>query len=348
MAGRSYRKRGLALRRGGLGVSDEPIRDLQRDLRQLGYLRKGIDGKFGPGTELAVRALQWDLLHNDGRSNGGDGNAPVRVLDFNRGRVVGVSGTADQGLAGCIADMLVDPDFFVLPKAENPRAENGRILTVMKELSSAQMPIPYIMGILKQESGLKHFNEPSRNDEDTYITVGIDTNASEKYIITSRGYGVGQYTLFHHPPRKEEIDDFMLDVEKNLQKAMRELKEKFDQFVIGTTSGTRADDRLAEYGDGPLRFCKYKRDDPRYLKDCRECMANAGQMDIRDGLTPLYKGSTFRFVPTEYYRTADYDSVPIRKNVPCDWPYAVRRYNGAGINSYHYQVNVLKNVLAGW
>jgi Putative peptidoglycan binding domain len=348
MAGRSYRKRGLALRRGGVGVGEHQIRDLQRDLRQLGYLKKGIDGKFGAGTELAVRALQWDLLHNDGRGTGGDGNAPVRVLDFNRGRVVGVSGTADQGLAGCMADMVADPGFPVLPKAENPRVENARILAVMKELSSEQVPIPYIMAILQQESGLKHFNEPSRNDEDTYITVGLDTNASEKHIITSRGYGAGQYTLFHHPPRKEEIEDFMLDVEKNLQKATGELKEKFDHFVNGTTSGTKADDRLAEFGDGPLRLCKYRTADPRYLKDCRRCMVDAGQMAIRDGVTPLYKGSRFRFVPTEYYGRADYDSVPIRQNVPCDWPYAVRRYNGAGINSYHYQVKVLKNVSVGW
>jgi len=348
MARRSYRKRGLALRRGGVGVSDEPIRDLQRDLRQLGYLKKGIDGKFGPGTELAVRALQWDLLHNDGRSTGGDGNAPVRVLDFNRGRVAEVTGTADQSLAGCIAEMLADTDIRVLPKAENPKAENARILALMTALSSTQVPIPFIMGILQQESGLKHFNEPSRNDDDTYITVGLDTNASEKHIITSRGYGAGQYTLFHHPPKKEEIDDFMLDVEKNLQKATGELKEKFDQFVNGTTSGTKADDRLAEFGDGPLRLCKYRTEDPRYLKDCRQCMVDAGQMAIRDGVTPLYKGSRFRFVPTEYYGRADYDSVPIRKNVLCDWPYAVRRYNGAGINSYHYQVKVLKNVLVGW
>ena len=348
MAGASYRKRGLVLRRGARAISDQPIRDLQRDLRELGYLKKGIDGRFGPGTERAVRALQWDLLNNDGRSTRGDGNAPVPVLDFNRGRVLGITGAADQGLAGCIADMLAEAKFPSLPKAEDPRAENARILTVMRELSSKQVPIPYVMAILQQESGLKHFNEPSRNDEDTYITVGLDTNASEKHIITSRGYGAGQYTLFHHPPRKEEIDDFMLDVEKNLQKAMGELREKFDHFVNGATSGTRADDRLAEFGDGPLRFCKYRTDDPRYLKDCRQCMVDAGQMDIRDGVTPLYKGSKFRFVPTEYYGRADYDSVPIRKNVPCDWPYAVRRYNGAGINSYHYQVKVLKNVLVGW
>jgi hypothetical protein len=348
MAKARYIKRGLILEKGEARATELQTKDLQRDLRQLGYLKNGIDGKFGLKTEMAVKALQYDLLHNDGRSSGGDGNAPVRLLDFNRGRVVDVNGKVDQGLAGCLTDLVADADFPNLPKADDPRAENARILSVIKELPSAQVPIPFILAILQQESGLKHFNEPPKNDEDTYITVGLDTNASEKYIITSRGYGAGQYTLFHHPPRREEVDEFMLDVEKNLKKAFGELKEKFDRFVNGTTSGTKADDRWAEYGDGPLRDCKYGVQDPRHLKDCRQCLVDAGQMDIRDGVTPLYKGSKFRFVPTDYYGRADYDSVPIRKNIPCDWPYAVRRYNGAGINSYHYQVKVLKNVLAGW
>ena len=38
-------------------------------------------------------------------------------------------------------------------------------------------------------------------------------------------------------------------------------------------------------------------------------------------------------------------SVPVRGEIPCDWPYAVRRYNGAGVNSYHYQAIVLRNLL---
>ncbi len=113
----------------------------------------------------------------------------------------------------------------------------------------------------------------------------------------------------------------------------------------GNTSGTRSDDRLAEYGTGPLRICKYPAADERYLKDCQPCMIVAGQKNIQEGVTPLYKGSGFKYVPTPYYRSASYASVPIRKNMGCDWAYAVRRYNGAGMNSYHYQAVVLKNVL---
>jgi peptidoglycan hydrolase-like protein with peptidoglycan-binding domain len=341
----SYNKRGLCIEKRGAGASERQIRDLQKDLRQLGYLKGGIDGKFGKVTEMAAKALQYDLLYNDGRSNRNDGEAPVRVLDYNRGRVVVVTGIVDPGLAGCLSDMLDEPNFPSLPKADDPKTENSKIVSLMKEMPSEVVPIPLLMAILQQESGLKHYNEPPKNDEDTYIVIGLDTNASEKHIITSRGYGAGQYTLFHHPPKQEEIEDFMLDVKKNLQKAVRELREKFDYFVNGNTSGTRADDRIVEYGSGPLRFCQYSQDDPRYMRDCKQCMINAGQQDIKEGVTPIYKGSNHKFVPTEYYGSGSYDSVPIRKNVPCDWPYAARRYNGAGINSYHYQTLVLRNVL---
>lgn len=341
----SYRKKGLLLSRETSHATDLQIQDLQRHLRQLGYLKAGIDGAFGPATQLAVKALQYDLLHNDGRSTSNDGPGPVSVLDYNRGRVVAVNGVVDQGLAGCIADLLSDPAFPSLPKADDPRGENKKVRDLMKALPPKQVPIPFLMGILQQESGLKHYNEPPGGDEDSYILVGLDTNASEKFIITSRGYGVGQYTLFHHPPQKEEVEDFMLDVEKNLQKAMGELKEKFDLFVNGNTRGTRADDRIAEYGTEPLRGCKYPAGDERNLKNCKNCMIDAGEMNIQEGVTPLYKGASFKYVPTAYYKNASYQSVPIRKNIGCDWPYAVRRYNGAGMNSYHYQAIVLKNVL---
>ncbi len=341
----TYNKRGLTIKKGGRGATKQQIRDLQRDLRQLGYLSYGIDGNFGGSTELAVKALQYDLLHNAGKSTKDDGTAPVRVLDYNRGRVVDITGAVNQGLAGCISDILDDANFPTLPRVDDPRQENSRIVTLIKGMPPSEVPIPYLMAILEQESGLKHYNEPAKGDEDTYIVVGLDTNASEKYIITSRGYGAGQYTLFHHPPKKEEVDDFMIDVGKNLQKAVRELREKFDHYIIGDSTGTKADDRIAEYGNDPLRLCKYPGDDPLYMRGCRQCMIDAGQQDIKEGITRLYIGSKFTYVPTQYYKKASYQSVPIRKSIGCDWPYAARRYNGSGMNSYHYQVKALKNVL---
>ena len=58
----SYQQAGLVLKRSGTGASDSQIRDLQRHLRALGYLRRGIDGAFGGGTEGTVKGLQHDLL----------------------------------------------------------------------------------------------------------------------------------------------------------------------------------------------------------------------------------------------------------------------------------------------
>ncbi len=345
MAALSYRRVGLVLKRSGRRATKQQIRDLQRDLRRLGYLRCGIDGKFGPGTERAVKALKYDLLHNDGRSTRQDGNAPVAVLDYNRSRVFDVDGEVDQGLAACISDMLDDSAWPKLTAAENPVEENRKILSELSTLTSRIAPIPFVLAILKQESNLKHFRTPRGGDEDAFILVGVDTNAGEKHIITSRGYGVGQYTLFHHPPWAEEVKDFLLDPVKNLQRAVHELCEKFDHFVNGSTTGTRADDRQVEIGNEPLRLCKYAQDDPRYLRDCAQCARDAGNRDIRSGVTPLYQGSSQTYRPTQYYRRASYSDVPVRKNVGCDWPYAARRYNGSGVNSYHYQARVLKNLL---
>jgi hypothetical protein len=102
---------------------------------------------------------------------------------------------------------------------------------------------------------------------------------------------------------------------------------------------------MAEEGTDPLRNCKYPPGDERYLKDCEKCMIDTGQVSIQEGSIPLYQGSSVKFAPTQNYKTASHASVPIRKDIGCDWPYAVRRYNGAGMNSYHYQAIVLKNVL---
>lgn len=67
-----YRKAGLRLAR-GFPAPQTVVRALQRDLRRLGYLRSGLDGQFGHGTEQAVRSLQWDLLFADSLEGSGCG-----------------------------------------------------------------------------------------------------------------------------------------------------------------------------------------------------------------------------------------------------------------------------------
>ncbi len=339
----SYRQPGLILRQ---GAKDLQVRDLQRDLRSLGYLRRGINGTFGAVTVLAVKALRHDLLTNKGASTASDGNAPVRVMDYNRGRVTAVNGQVDEQLAACISDILDDPAFPKLPHAQDPVQENRKISEQIAAMPRAAVPIPFLLAILKQESGMMHYRVPSVTDEDNFIVVGLDRNAQgavKPYAITSRGYGAGQYTLFHHPPRAEEVQQIMLDATGNVLKAIEELKGKFDHFILSKKSG--ADDRVAEVGNGPLLTCRYAPGDPRYMKDCRACALNAGAQSIVPGATPFYAGSSGVYRTTQYYNPAPFKKVPVRKNIGCDWPYAVRRYNGSGVNSFWYQGKVLVNLL---
>ena len=341
----SYQQDGLVLRMGGTATVQQ-VKDLQRDLRKLGYLRAGIDGVFGLGTARAIKALQNDLLTNNGSSRSGDDSAPVRLIDFNRG-VTSITGEADQSLVESISAILDDSRVPTLPSSTNPVEDNRKILAELQQRPPGSVPTPFLLAILKQESDLKHFHEPSGSDEDSFIVTGLDTATGVDYVITSRGYGAGQYTLFHHPPAASEVSDFMLDVGKNVQRASSELRDKFDHFVNGVTPDTSADDRIAEFGSGPLRTCKFSQDDPKFLTGCSQCLANAGYHDIVAGMTPLFLGSTSCYQTTALRPGfTEYSGVPVRGAIGCDWPYAVRRYNGGGMDSYHYQAQVLLNLKA--
>ena len=342
----SYRQPGLVLAVSATGVTEQQVRDLQRDLRALGYLKRGIDGVFGRDTEEALKAFQFDLLGNDGTSSAGDGSAPVRVTDYNRGRVTEATGAADQALVECISDVLEDANYPKLPSASDPAASNAEVIAQIAALEGQEAPTPFLIAIFRQESSLTHFCQGRAGDGDTFILTGFDTNdPAQPERITSRGYGVGQYTLFHHPPTSQEVSGVMLDPGGNVKKAATLLREKFDGYVNGPTPGQQADDRLAEFGNGQLRLCKYASTDPRYMKDCRQCALDAGTMNIQAGVTPLYEGASETYQPTEYYTTASYQGVPVRRSIGCDWPYAARRYNGSGMNTYHYQARILKNLL---
>jgi hypothetical protein len=335
-----YRRSGLVLGRGS-GPADPLVEALQHDLRKLGYLRSGIDGHFGEGTERAIRALQWDLLHAVQR--GPDGEAPVALGTFNRERVAGVTGVLDEGLAACLEDMLGDARVPTLPRSDDPAGANREVFAGVQALVGLRVPRPFLIAILLQESGGLHFRTPTAANADDYIVVGLDRNdKGQPDHITSRGYGIGQYTLFHHPPRAEEVETLMLDPTRNVQRAVAELNEKLERFVTGPTPGQTADDRVAEFGSGALRRCRYEAGDPRYMIDCVRC-AIESLMDV-DGGSPLHPRTTETLVPTQYHPETTYRKVPDRAKLGCDWPYAVRRYNGSGVNSYHYQYQVLQRL----
>jgi len=199
--------------------------------------------------------------------------------------------------------------------------------------------------MFQQESGGRHFRIPSGADGDSFVIVGLDRN--DKGLpdrITSRGYGLGQFTIEHHPPSPAEIRTFILNPASNVQTAFTELRKKFDRFVLSSDPARRADDRIAERPLLSLRSCKYPATDTRYLADCRNCAAAARKVDRKRG-DPLYRGSSATFQPTQYYADILYRGVPDRAEFGCDWPYAVRRYNGSGVNSFHYQSRVLLNLL---
>lgn len=328
-----------------VGSSDvSAVKALQRSLRALGYLRSGIDGSFGQGTAGAIRALTWDLINNHGASSGNDGSAPVAISSFNRNRVTTVVDQADDAVQNCIADLMASPAVPKLPFSADPRTDNARAIAAIRAIIGAKAPPPFMVAMIEQESSGAHFRVPFGRDEDSFVTVGLDRNdKNAPDHITSRGYGLGQYTLFHHPPRPEEIQDFIVDPVRNVQKAFGELREKFDKWIAGPID--KADDRTVEHPILGLRICKYQPTDPRFMRDCQACAAVSHKVEIERG-TPAYAGANFGYQPDQYYPSAVYHGVPNRADFLCDWPYAARRYNGSGNDSFHYQTRILLNLLA--
>jgi hypothetical protein len=235
MANQSYAVPGLVLQPSG--TFSQQAQDLQRDLRALGYFAGPIDGMFGHGTATAVQALTYDLQHNEGSSSSNDGSAPVAVNSYNQGNL---TGQADQTFVACMAAMLDDPNYPKMPNSGDPAGDNQKALAAVKGMTNLQVPLPFLLAILQQESGLHHYQVPARGSIDNFVTIGLDRNdQANPARITSRGYGVGQYTLFHHPPTGNaddaEVQSFILDPVKNVSKTVSEMLGKFNNWVVGPT-----------------------------------------------------------------------------------------------------------------
>jgi peptidoglycan hydrolase-like protein with peptidoglycan-binding domain len=341
MSSHSYVAPGLVL---SLNPNFSPvIEELQRDLRALGYFPGPVDGVFGSMTRKCIAALQYDLLHNSGTSSANDGNAPVAVTSYNQGRVTALTGVVDQGVAVCIAAMVDDANYPKIPFSADPVGDNRLALAAVEVAATSKVPLPFLLQILLQESGQKQFQVPSGSNRDNFVTVGLDrNNQNNPLVITSHGYGIGQFTLFHHPPTTEEINGVLSNAVENVGVAIRTLRDKFDNYVIGPVD--TAQDRIREHGNLPLRLCRYAPDDALYMKDCANCCKEAGTFDILAGQTPVFAGAQTKYDFTEYH-AGSYTDVPVRANIPCDWPYAIRRYNGSGVNSYDYQAEVLLRIV---
>jgi peptidoglycan hydrolase-like protein with peptidoglycan-binding domain len=347
MANQSYAVPDLVLGPGN--GTQQQIRDLQTDLRSLGYLAGpvggSIDGQFGPTTTAGVMALQIDLMQNNGAStqNSAEGAAPVAVTSYNDGSVTAATGTVSQSLVAIIGAMLDDANYPKLPSSPNPASDNAAAVAAVKAMSPSQVPIPYLLAILSQESGQMHYQVPRGVKTDNYVTLGLDHNdRANPSRVTSRGYGMGQYTFFHHPPTPSEVQSSITDAVGNARGAAVGLLNKFHSYILGPADV--ASDRIAEFNHAPLRVCQYMQDDARYMSDCKNCMAAAPKLTITSGQTPTYanSGQTYEAIAGH---VGSYNNVPDRTQVGCDWPYAARRYNGSGPASFDYQAEVLLKVL---
>lgn len=343
MANQSYAVDGLVL--GPRSEFSQQVQDLQRDLRSLGYVRGPIDGLYGAGTINGVKALQWDLMYKDDTALG----APVAVKRYNNGSVTQITDSVDQNLVACIGAMLDDASFTKVPSSNDPHGDNVKTLAAVKAMQNCPVPMPYLLAILQQESSQMHFQVPARGNIDNFVVIGLDHGDQKNtFRITSRGYGIGQYTLFYHPAKPSDVTAFILDPIGNLGTTISLLQDKFKNEVLGNNAENTADDRVAEAGRGPLRTCQHPQGDPRYLNDCANCMALAAPLvQITAGQTLWYAGAASADVYQKtIYHIGSYSNVPDRSKIPCDWAYAVRRYNGGGPDSYSYQAEFLQKLAA--
>ncbi len=315
---------------------------LREDLRALGYLHSGISANWSDKLDDAILALRIDLTL---------AAAPAVIRAFNVGGKVkatpatGAASDVEPDFADVLAAMIADPKLIKLPKSPNPSQANRDAIAAVNTINNHIAPTPFMLAMYRQESGSQHYYVPTANNNDAYVVTGLDKNdKANPKRITSRGYGLGQFTIFHHPPTQSERQSFIVDPIGNVATAFQELRDKFDGFVVSPSPDRRADDRKAEFPISPLRLCRYTSADPRFMKDCRACAATAPKVNVVKGM-PVFPGASLRFDASQYYADTAYNGVPDRRALGCDWPYAARRYNGSGINSFHYQHRILKNLL---
>src|SRR5262249_12147560 len=85
---------------------------------------------------------QHDLLHNDGSSTAGDGNAPCAMQGVNGGRVAAIDGVVSAGVADCIADLLAADGYPQVPSAPDGAAAQAAPVPRSPNNPSAAAPCP--------------------------------------------------------------------------------------------------------------------------------------------------------------------------------------------------------------
>jgi len=100
-----------------------------------------------------------------------------------------------------------------------------------------------------------HFQVPSGANSDNCVTIGLDrNNASNPAAITSRGFGIGQYTLFHHPPTPDEVAGVIADPAKNVQQASRGCEASLTMMLMAQRRRPKRTTGLRRLGRGLCAF----------------------------------------------------------------------------------------------
>lgn len=201
-----YLKPGLVASRAEI-MNVDVVRAVQVDLRKIGYLHSGVDGVFRLDAKVTIRALQYNLINNQGLSSIENGDAPVTVVTVNIGTdgtlVQCVTGIFDQNVPNCFANMIADDREPKLAEGDDPVVANEQAVDAIVAHVDQSRPFIFDIAITHQESGGKLFAVPFGADLDHLATIGLDRNGQFLDRLTTRGYDIDQYTLFHHPRRQE-------------------------------------------------------------------------------------------------------------------------------------------------
>ncbi len=313
----------------GTGADPRLAMALQRDLGDLGYFAGEADGRFEAATRDAVIALQLDLLAASGV-----------IAGFNQSRVTAADGIVDDGLVDCIAALIAAPDVAKLPRAADPAAANAQARKALGLGPLGGVPSAFLQAWLDL-AGDGHFRV-----SDGLIRLVLERgDAAAPQRITARRYGLAGYRLDHHPPTAAEVAAVIVDPIGNAGQAAAALEAAFGALPVRRriAGAAGSDDRDAEHPILDLRPCRYPPQDPRFLRDCRACAAAAGTVAIVGG-APVYYRAALTYLPTASWPVADRAGVPRRADFLCDWPYAIRRAAGDGIDSYHAQAAMLQGL----
>lgn len=303
-------------------VSTKPL-SLEEYLRSLMFIKQ-IKKNNTDDVKKGIKALQFELRNNPSLSHFGY-----------EGKIDGVE---SPELLNIVEKMWEDPSIPVVSKVNNPDQANDQISSIMKTSLSKVFPNPLALAVLKQETHWKWFRS------DGYPTVGLDfNNKSQPYVITSRGLFLSQRTIFNYPFPQESLDSFD-SVSEDLKFVINALDLKYKRYVVSADVRARDDLRFKSFGDQPLRGCKYEQSDERFMKDCKNCVWSGKLKDYKEGKSLIDVPGKWVLKPSIYHRNKDYLGYPDYEDFPCDYVYAIRRYNGSGVNSFHYLMRVLDHL----